>query len=81
MNYPEPKHPETEEDFIEVLRSLIEEHPNEITLVTLGPLTNIGNFITKYPDSFLMLKNIVIMVQMKLFWLKILTLLSGKLAE
>jgi len=61
MNYPEPKHPETEEDFIEVLRGLIEEHPNEITLVTLGPLTNIGNFITKYPDSFLMLKNIVIM--------------------
>jgi purine nucleosidase len=61
MNYPEPKHPETEEDFTEVLRALVEEHPNQITLVTLGPLTNIGNFITKYPDSFLMLKNIVIM--------------------
>jgi purine nucleosidase len=61
MNYHEPKHPETGEDFIEVLRGLVHEHPNEITLVTLGPLTNIGNFITKYPDSFLMLKNIVIM--------------------
>jgi len=61
MNYPEPKHPETEEDFIEVLRGLVGEYPNEITLVTLGPLTNIGNFITKYPDSFLMLKNVVIM--------------------
>ncbi len=61
MNYPEPKHPETDQDFIEVLRVLIDENPNEITLVTLGPLTNIADFITKYPDSFLQLKNIVIM--------------------
>ena len=61
MNYPEPKHPETEQDFIEVLRVLIDENPNEKTLVTLGPLTNIADFITKYPDSFLQLKNIVIM--------------------
>ena len=61
MNYPAPKHPETEDDFIEVLQGLIEENPNEITLVTLGPLTNIADFIKKHPDSFLLLKNIVIM--------------------
>ena len=61
MNYPEPKLQETNEDFIEVLNNHINQHPDEITLVTLGPLTNVANFIKKYPDSFLKLKNIVIM--------------------
>ena len=61
MNYPAPKLQETNEDFIEVLNNHINQHPYEITLVTLGPLTNVANFIKKYPDSFLKLKNIVIM--------------------
>ncbi len=61
MNYPPPKLQETNEDFIEVLNKHIIENPDEITLVTLGPLTNIANFIKKYPESFLKLKNIVIM--------------------
>ena len=61
MNYPAPKLQETNEDFIEVLNNHMNQHPDEITLVTLGPLTNVANFIKKYPDSFLKLKNIVIM--------------------
>ena len=61
MNYPAPKLQETNEDFIEVLNNHINQYPNEITLVTLGPLTNVANFIKKYPESFLKLKNIVIM--------------------
>lgn len=61
MNYPAPKLKETDKDFIEVLNNHIIENPDEITLVTLGPLTNISNFIKKYPESFLKLKNIVIM--------------------
>ena len=61
MNYPAPKLQETNEDFIEVLNNHINQHPDKITLVTLGPLTNVANFIKKYPDSFLKLKNIVIM--------------------
>ncbi|MDA9209807.1 nucleoside hydrolase [Acidimicrobiia bacterium] len=61
MNYRAPKLQETNEDFIEVLNNHINQHPDEITLVTLGPLTNVANFIKKYPDSFLKLKNIVIM--------------------
>ena len=61
MNYPTPKLEETNEDFIEVLNNHINQYPNEITLVTLGPLTNVANFIKKYPESFLKLKNIVIM--------------------
>ena len=61
MNYPAPMLKETDEDFIEVLNNHINENPDEITLVTLGPLTNVANFIKKYPESFLKLKNIVIM--------------------
>ena len=61
MNYPTPKLEETNQDFIEVLNNHINQYPNEITLVTLGPLTNVANFIKKYPESFLKLKNIVIM--------------------
>jgi len=61
MNYPAPKLEETNEDFIEVLNNHINQYPDEITLVTLGPLTNVANFIKKYPESFLKLKNIVIM--------------------
>ena len=61
MNYPAPKLEETNEDFIEVLNNHINKYPDEITLVTLGPLTNVANFIKKYPESFLKLKNIVIM--------------------
>jgi purine nucleosidase len=61
MNYPPPQLSEDKSDYIEVLKSLIEKYPNEITLVTLGPLTNIGKFTEEYPDLFLKLKNIVIM--------------------
>jgi purine nucleosidase len=61
MNYPAPKLQETDEDFIEVLNNHINQYPDEITLVTLGPLTNVANFIKRYPESFLKLKNIVIM--------------------
>ena len=51
MNYPAPKLQETNEDFIEVLNNHINQHPDEITLVTLGPLTNVANFIKKYPNN------------------------------
>ena len=61
MNYPAPKLQETDEDFIEVLNNHINQYPDEITLVTLGPLTNVANFIKRYPESFLKIKNIVIM--------------------
>ena len=61
MNYPKPKLEETNEDFIDVLNDYINKFPDEITLVTLGPLTNIANFIKKYPESFLKLERVVIM--------------------
>lgn len=61
MNYPKPRLEETNEDFIDVLNDYIKKFPDEITLVTLGPLTNIANFIKKYPKSFLKIERVVIM--------------------
>ena len=56
MNYPDPISEESRENFIEVLENHISSNPNEITLATLGPLTNIANFIKHNPESFLELK-------------------------
>ncbi len=61
MNYPDPQLNEDNSDYMDVLQSLVEQYPNEITLVTLGPLTNVGYFIQKHPESFKKIKNIVIM--------------------
>lgn len=61
MNYPDPISEESRENFIKVLENHISSNPNEITLVTLGPLTNIANFIKHNPESFLELKEVIIM--------------------
>jgi len=43
------------------LISSVKEYPNEITLLTLGPLTNISTAILKYPEFLDDLKQIVFM--------------------
>ena len=61
MNYPEPKSTANKSDYKEVLNTLINQYPNEITLVTLGPLTNLGQFVLEYPESYQKIKDIYIM--------------------
>ena len=61
MNYPDPQLNEDDSDYMDILQTLVEQYPNEITLVTLGPLTNVGYFIQQHPESFKKIKNIVIM--------------------
>lgn len=39
----------------------VKEHPNELTLLTLGPLTNIATALRHYPEFFDDLKKIVMM--------------------
>ena len=46
---------------LEFLRNNIEAHPGEVTLLTIGPLTNIGLLFKKYPKLASKLKEIVIM--------------------
>lgn len=50
-------HPEA----VAFLRDQIERHPGEITLVAIGPLTNVGALIDQHPDAFRKLKRVVIM--------------------
>jgi pyrimidine-specific ribonucleoside hydrolase len=45
----------------ELLRDLVEKRPGEVTLVPVAPLTNIANFISKYPESAKKLKSICLM--------------------
>jgi purine nucleosidase len=61
MNYPDPKSSENKSDYKEVLNTLINQYPNEITVVTLGPLTNLGQFVLEYPESYQKIKDIYIM--------------------
>jgi len=61
MNYPDPKSLENKSDYKEVLNKLINQYPNEITVVTLGPLTNLGQFVLEYPESYQKIKDIYIM--------------------
>jgi inosine-uridine nucleoside N-ribohydrolase len=58
----EPKiEPNLTGDAIEKIISIVKSHPNKITLITLGPLTNIAKTIQKNSTVMSKLKEIVIM--------------------
>ncbi len=46
---------------VDKIISLVKENPNEITIVTLGPLTNVAKAILKDPKSMMKVKEIVSM--------------------
>ena len=48
-------------DAVTFLNETIENNPNEITLVPVGPLTNIANLLTKHPGIDAKIKEIVLM--------------------
>lgn len=48
-------------DAVDQILSLVRENPNEVTIVTLGPLTNIALAIQKDPETMTLLKEIVSM--------------------
>ncbi len=49
------------EPAVEFLRREIERAPGEITVCAIGPLTNIGDLLTRYPETKSKIKRIVIM--------------------
>jgi len=61
MNYPPPKERAQDGSAVDVLIEKFKEKPGEITLVTLGPLTNIALAINKDPSIVSCIKNIVVM--------------------
>ena len=61
MNYPPPKEKAQDSFAVDVLIDKFKENPREITLVTLGPLTNIALAINKDSSIISCIKNIVVM--------------------
>lgn len=49
------------EDAVSFLRHQLERYPGEITLIAIGPLTNLGDLLTRYPETKSKIKRIVIM--------------------
>ena len=43
------------------MRHELAKHPGEITLIAVGPLTNLGDLLTKYPETKKQIQRIVIM--------------------
>ncbi len=50
MNYPAPHRPLAEGHAVQALIDTVRAHPGEITLVTLGPLTNVALALALAPD-------------------------------
>jgi inosine-uridine nucleoside N-ribohydrolase len=57
QQWPEKKHP----DGVELLLSQIRAHPGEITLIAIGPLTNVQEAIKRDSATFRKLKRVVLM--------------------
>ena len=49
------------EDAVEFMRRQFDHAPGEITLIAIGPLVNVGDLLTRYPDTKNKIKRIVIM--------------------
>ena len=46
---------------VDFIANTIRSHPGEVTLLTIGPLTNVGLLFSRYPDIPALLKGLVIM--------------------
>ena len=50
-----------ENGYLEFMRDTILEHPGEVTLLAIGPMTNVGLLFAAYPDTAHALKRLVLM--------------------
>ena len=50
FEYNEPKKKMTYNDAVEGIKEVLEKSKEKVTLITLGPLTNIAKFVEKYPE-------------------------------
>ena len=61
MYYPAPRLPQAKGHAVDAIINLIKQHPGEITLVTLGPLTNIAAALAHAPEIAPLVGRCVIM--------------------
>lgn len=60
-NYPEPVLAPTGEHGVDLLLRLVAAHPGEVSLVTIGPLTNVARAITRDPGFAPQVRELVVM--------------------
>src|SRR5438874_9422829 len=59
--FPEPNLKPVTEPAAEFIRRIVRKYPNEVTLITIGPLTNIATALNADPELAGMIKNLVMM--------------------
>lgn len=61
VDFPEPKTKPVRESAAEIIRRIIRENPGQISIVAVGPLTNVGTVLREDPAVAPMIRGIVIM--------------------
>ena len=59
--FADPTVPQSEEHAVELMARLVREHPQAVTLVAVGPLTNVALLLTEHSDVIGNIREIVIM--------------------
>jgi len=61
VELPEPVRKKSEIPAVEFIAKTIKDNPGEVTLVPIGPLTNIAQFVLNYPELCMYVKEVVVM--------------------
>jgi inosine-uridine nucleoside N-ribohydrolase len=61
VDFPEPKTQPVSETAVELIRRIVRKNPGEITIVAVGPLTNIATLLKSDPSIATLIKAIAIM--------------------
>src|ERR1700730_7287507 len=59
--FPEPKIKPVSEPAAQFIQQLVRKHPGEVTLMTVGPLTNVATALNSDPELAAMVKSLVMM--------------------
>jgi pyrimidine-specific ribonucleoside hydrolase len=59
--FPEPKTKPVKESAAELIRQIVRRFPSEVTLITIGPLTNIATALSMDPELAAMVRSLVMM--------------------
>jgi len=61
IEFPEPKIKPVRETAAEIIRRIVRENPNQVSIVAVGPLTNVGTVLREDPGLAALIRSIVIM--------------------
>lgn len=59
--FPEPKIKPVDEPAADLIRRVVRSHPGEVTLITIGPLTNVGAALLEQEELAKLIKGVVMM--------------------